>query len=362
MPFHWVSGDSGAKLRELRFDAIDRLVAVAAAENAQFILIAGDLFDANALDDRVVQQACVRFARSPVPIFVIPGNHDHIGEPNAILRRPVFRENRPDCLRILDNRDPVSILDGAVVLLPAPVFRRVERDDPTSHITAELGDDLPEGAVRVGIAHGSVIAVDPLAAGSIDSSRAKIGALDYLALGDWHGRKQIDDRTWYSGAPEPTAFKDRQTGDALLVDVAGRGAPPEVRPVPIGQTRWIRHDANFSGPDDLNALETWLHGVEEKPNCLVRLAVGGALPFADLARFDALCEQVRGQLLHLRIRGEVFAESTAEVLDALAVEGYLKMAVEELADRADGPDSEQAAVARRALRILYQLQTREGAC
>ncbi len=38
-----------------------------------------------------------------------------------------------------------------------------------------------------------------------------------MALGDWHGRKQIGPRTWYSGTPEPDAFQDNDPGHALIV-------------------------------------------------------------------------------------------------------------------------------------------------
>ena len=36
--------------------------------------------------------------------------------------------------------------------------------------------------------------------------RAGHAAQDYLALGDWHGTRRIDARTWYSGTPEHDRF------------------------------------------------------------------------------------------------------------------------------------------------------------
>ena len=58
--------------------------------------------------------------------------------------------------------------------------------------------------------------------------RAATARLDYLALGDWHGTRRIDARTWYSGTPEPDRFKANEPGNVLQVDIARAGAEPIV--------------------------------------------------------------------------------------------------------------------------------------
>ena len=50
-----------------------------------------------------------------------------------------------------------------------------------------------------------VLAEDIDSANPIAADHVTIGRVDHLALGDWHGRKEIDARTWHSGAPNATA-------------------------------------------------------------------------------------------------------------------------------------------------------------
>ena len=69
--------------------------------------------------------------------------------------------------------------------------------------------------MRVGLAHGSVqgiLADDIDSANPIAPDRATRARLDYLALGDWHGCKRIDDRTGTAATPEPDRFKANDSG------------------------------------------------------------------------------------------------------------------------------------------------------
>lgn len=112
-----------------------------------------------------------------------------------------------------------SVLDFPTLgftALMAPLTQRHTYNDLT-----EWFDEVPTapGNVRIGVAHGSVqgvLAEDIDSANPIGAQRAERAKLDYLALGDWHGCKQIDDRTWYSGTPEPDRFKGNEPGYALF--------------------------------------------------------------------------------------------------------------------------------------------------
>jgi hypothetical protein len=58
-------------------------------------------------------------------------------------------------------------------------------DDLTSYIDAE---PTPEGATRIGIAHGSIqgLGSEGEAKNYVSPNRADSAGLAYLALGDWH--------------------------------------------------------------------------------------------------------------------------------------------------------------------------------
>ena len=84
--------------------------------------------------------------------------------------------------------------------------RRHALGDPTESMD---GLGTPEGAIRIGLAHGSVTSFgsDPDATHNlIAHDRADRADLAYLALGDWHGAQQVGPRSAYSGTPEPDGF------------------------------------------------------------------------------------------------------------------------------------------------------------
>ena len=101
------------------------------------------------------------------------------------------------------------------------------------------GAATPEGALRIGLAHGAIQSFSEDGGGLdiIAPDRAIRAGLDYLALGDWHGTRQVDARCWYAGTPETDRFKANDSGQALLVELDAAGALPRVTPVVTGRFR-----------------------------------------------------------------------------------------------------------------------------
>ncbi|MCB9766464.1 MAG: DNA repair exonuclease [Alphaproteobacteria bacterium] len=355
MPFHWIKDDPGARAREARLEAIERIGQVARDHRATFIVIAGDLFDANTVDDRVVVQACDRLRAVDLPVYVIPGNHDH-GGADSVYRAERFRRVCPDNLQVLMEPAP-QLVDSGTVLLPAPLLRRKVSASPTRHLTAELGRDLAPDGVRVGLAHGTVQGFGEVQATNlVDPELARTTDLDYLALGDWHGLKQVSDRAWYAGAPEPTSFKENDPGHVLVVDIPEHGRPPEVQPVHVARTRWVRHDAQLYTTDHVEALDRWFQDIDDPRHTLVRLELEGVLSLTALERLAHVLEVAEARLLHLRRRGPgVLPAPTADELASIATDGYVKTAVDALRARTESTGAD-AATAARALQLLYRLR------
>jgi len=355
-PFNWASGRAQNKLREAREDAIGQIGDLTNEQGINFVLIAGDLFDDNTVADDIVSRTCERLSSIPVPVYILPGNHDFVGSPSCVYQRKPFSSRKPDHVRVLDTPEPTRMeTDEDVIILPAPVRRRNERGDPTSHITSDFGREVASGALRIGLAHGGVDAFGAGdAASRINPDRAEEADLDYLALGDWHGTKQVGPRTWYSGTPEPNSFTQNDPGNVLMVEVESE-QEPSVEKVQTRTHRWLRKEETLRSREDVEALRRWFEAIEDPVNVLVRLELSGTLGMEATRKLEELKEHLEDVVLKVRHRGKVRPKASAEEIESIASDGYVGDTVDTLRSMSEA-GGEKAETADRALQLLYQFQ------
>ena len=181
------------RLTEARHQSIPIMSNLARTHGADFILIAGDVFDTGTPSPSVIRQAMQAMsADSEIKWIIIPGNHDSLSSDE--LWRQVANDRPQNVLLGLENR-PIEIAPATVVL-PAPCLNR----RPGRDLTEWMSDaDIESDSICIGLAHGAVQSFGEDGASEIIApDRAQQSGLDYLALGDWHGQISINDRTWYS--------------------------------------------------------------------------------------------------------------------------------------------------------------------
>lgn len=199
-------------LRKQRFDTVRGLKALIDSEKLDFVVICGDLFDSSTPDAATVSSLCSAIGSLEVPVYAIPGNHDY-GGPGCIWEQEFFLREQLQLapnFHILLKPEPV-VLENAV-LLPCPLLRRHEGSDPTAWLRSEP-EGLPSNLPRIVLAHGSTQGFSSSgdsdqdsAVNRIDLAQLPQGAYDYIALGDWHGMKEIAPGAWFSGTPEQDRF------------------------------------------------------------------------------------------------------------------------------------------------------------
>jgi len=352
-----IPGDKGALLRAERLAAVERVGTLAKDHEVDFVVVAGDLFDAHTVDNDVVTRALEILGRFPVPVYAIPGNHDFSGAPESVYARKRFTDRCPGQFNLLNEHKPVAVADVPVTLLPCPLLQRHTVADPTRWLTDDKASTAPD-QIRVAVAHGSVVDFESEDGGTtpnlIDPSIVSDAGLDYLALGDWHGTRQVAERVWYSGTPEPDRFKDNQSGHVLIVEIDSPGAAPKIETIRSGGCQWFRHHASIHDANDLAALEQWFADLSNPQKTLVRLEYDGVLGMEDLRRFDALLDAQSELLMHLRHRGDgVQLKPTDEELESLGREGLTGRVAETLRQTADD-DGDEGRTASVALQMLFQ--------
>jgi len=367
-PFSRVSDDEKrAALRKERIVAIRRIGDVVRAHHAAFVVVAGDVFDSNGPSNETVSAACDAIRSIGVPVYVIPGNHDHAG-PGSVWGQSFFvaesRERSPN-LRVLLDAKPVE--EAGYVLLPCPLSRRQSSEDPTAWIRRFDYATL-DGRPRIVLAHGSTLSFRQEGdeedggrqANLIELDELPISHLDYVALGDWHGMVAAGDKAWYSGSHETDRFpKAGQTTGHVIVVRAVRGAPPIVRPEATGRTLWLEHSETFAtdaGPTALRAALNQLVGDAERGLSLLKLSTGGSLGLAGHRELEEILTGWQAGLLDLRLDKNVAVAPTADEIDALTNtlgNPLIAHVAGELKKQIDG-GGDVAAIAGTAIALLHE--------
>lgn len=348
--------DEAALLAEARFEAVERLARLASERRAEFVLVAGDVFDAQGVADKTIHRLFQAMTGFDGHWIVIPGNHD-AGLTESVWTRAKRLGAIPDQVLVCLQPEPLLLEAAGAAILPAPLLQRHTHADSTDWFAAAA---TPPGLARIGLAHGCVqgiLADDIDSPNPIAADRAAQAGLDYLALGDWHGTKPIDERTWYSGTPEPDRFKANGSGQALLVELEGPSALPRVSPIETARYRWRAETLTLHVPSD---VERALHRMSEfGPADVVQLEFAGQTDLAGHRRLRAAIEHARGRTRALLADlAALRLEPTADDLDVLRADGYLGAALAELRAALGAAEPE---LAREALVLLADFLGGEGA-
>ena len=352
--FRFVDGAEMGGLQLARLEAITLIGNLADEHHVRHVLVAGDVYDHATPSTHARNQVVERMrAHTSVQWHLLPGNHDPY-QPNGLWDQ-LRRRGLPDNIHAHTESAGAIIEQDAAVLLPAPLQHRRTLNDPTAWM-----DNQPSeaGLIRIGLAHGAVFGFDTneeQRANPIDPTRPQLARLDYLALGDWHGELQVNERCWYSGTPETDSFQTRGRGTALLVEIDGPNELPQVTPLSTGQYRWESLDERVEDLEDVDLLEHKLRNLNGDLNhTLVDLRLSGALSLADLLHFEErIVEGAAAALYHLRIdREQLFPEPTDDDLDSIDAGGIVRAAADRLRATTEAGGSD-ADLARAALHRLY---------
>lgn len=365
-PFGGFDPDDATLLAEARLAGVVTIARMAQDERVDSVLVAGDVFDAQGLSDKTIRQTFEAMNGFAGGWYLLPGNHDAALVESIWTRAArigAVPANVHPCLQAV----PVA-LRADVTLLPAPLVQRHTFEDLTEWYT---GHETPAGVLRIGLAHGSVQGLLPEAIDSdnpIAADRAMQARLDYLALGDWHGTLQINERTWYAGTHETDRFRSNDSGNVLLVTLSP-GQAPQVRPVRTGRYAWEALDFQLRTAADVQGMNAALarFGAED----VLDLKLAGAATMADAQAIRQTIDHLRGRVRALRTDDAALrlAPSADEIAE-LNTDGYLAEVLAELRAAANDTDcgatpaATDARLAGEALVLLantlHEVQNKSG--
>ncbi len=361
MTRHYLDAEAQARFSEARFEAIKTMAAEAAERDCAFVVVAGDVFETNQVDRRTLARAFDALRSFDVPVYLLPGNHDCL-DPSSVYTRPSFVRDLPAQVEVLDDTRPRSPCAGVEVVGVPWHSKRPLRD----LVAAALDEVEAPPGFRVMVAHGAVDRLDPDRENPAQISMARVdaaareGQLHYLALGDRHSRTEVAPHCWYAGAPEPTAYREIDPGQALLVELR-EGEDPRVEAVQIGQWHFHRPEVELSASRGPQVLRDALDAIEDKRRAIVKLALRGSASLGQWAEIESILDAQRDLFAALeqpQRHRDVAILPEDDDFTALELYGWAAEGLELLRARAGSEDpsrAEDARTARDALGLLLRL-------
>ena len=372
MTRHFLAGDAQPRYSAARRDAVAGLGALAAEVGAEFVVVAGDVFEHNQLAPQVIGQSLESMRAIGIPVYLLPGNHDPL-DASSVYTSALFTAERPDNVVVLDRAGIHQVRPG-VEIVAAPWRSKVPTTDLVAEVLADLSDATAGSVTRILVAHGGVDVLDPdrekpslIRLAGLDDALAG-GLVHYVALGDKHSLTPVggDGRVWYSGSPEVTNFDDVESdpGHVLIVDIDDTDHRVTVESRQVGRWRFVTLNRGVDGSRDIADLDINLDQMTDKDRTVVRLALTGSLTVTDRAALDACLDRYARLFAWLglweRHTDLAVIPADGEFTD-LGIGGFAAAAVEELVATARHGDAESAVDAQGALALLLRLTDRGAA-
>lgn len=244
------TGERAKDVRQRREETARRIIDEAKKADIDFILLAGDTFEHPTVDDVVVKRTVdILNQFDPIPVYILPGNHDPWVS-GGIWDRDSWQRIGSH-VTLMTEAVEYSHSD-AVVLYPCPLTQKRSGRDPTAWIPKRAEGD---NRIRVGLAHGSLDVISRDTNFPIPKDRPEQSGLDYLALGDWHSYHP-QGKAVYSGTMEPTGFGERDSGNILIVDIKTANSMPQIEVRRINTLTWVEISPEIRDSADVEAFNS----------------------------------------------------------------------------------------------------------
>lgn len=360
MTRHFLDGEAQPRFSQARLDAVGTIGQLAVDEECEFVVASGDVFESNQIDRQVLTRALDAMAAAPdVTFYLLPGNHDPL-DAASIFRSNTFRERQQSNVVVLEDSGPIQVAEG-IELVAAPWTSKRPLHDLVDQACAAAG---PSAALRIIVGHGALDSRSPDATDPALISlrrleeRIEAGQIHYVALGDRHSTTEegATERVWYSGAPEPTDYREEDPGNVLVVEL--EPGQVEVTPRSVGSWRFRQHQSHLTSDADIDSLEQWLDALEDKQRAIVKLSLVGSLSLGQKERLDLLLDHFSDLLAALETwerRSDLVVVPDDAETSTLGLSGFASEALDDLRGLAQSPDPSEAVRAQNATALLHRL-------
>ena len=266
-PFAGLSPEQAALRREELRSLPDRLADLANEEQADLVLLAGDLLDGQRIYRETAEMLARALGRIQANVFISPGNHDPYNAASPYTL-PIWPENVHIFTSPLPEAVPLPELNCTVY---GAAFTGEQREDsPLAQFTAA------DNGLNLMVLHGNTQGRDyaPISPSDIAAS-----GLDYLALGHIHqhsGLQKSGATFWaYPGCPEGRGFDELDDKGILILNIEKGNVQARFHPLSLRRYRIVEVDLTGCS-DPLAQITAVLPG--QTSSDLIRIRLTGEFP------------------------------------------------------------------------------------
>lgn len=291
-------GEKAEKARKTRIKSAENLLEKAKANNVDFVIISGDLFDNNDVDRNLTYKVTEILAKiNPIPVYILPGNHDPLTMDSLYLD-PVW--NSLENVEIFEDSHSMEIPNMNVTLYPCPIKQKRSKNDFTDWIK------VLDEQISIGVAHGTLGIIEEEPNFPIDPTRAEKSGLDYLALGEWHSFSEYKcsdgiARTVYPGTPETTKFGEKDSGTAAIVTIDGHKSRPNIQKLDTGILKWVTLSKDVYTMNDIQNIENELNTITNPNSQVLNLSLKGTVDQETYNYLEYLKSKYTGNFMYFDV-------------------------------------------------------------
>ncbi|MBI2847939.1 MAG: DNA repair exonuclease [Chloroflexi bacterium] len=214
-----------ASLSDRNCETFKEVVDYVNKTDVDLVVIVGDLFDHNRVDDELVCFVAEQLRKLAVPVAILAGNHDCLVSDSVFGRTPLWQS----CPNVHIFRGG----EGETVDFSEPGIsvwgKSIDTYEGHIHPLAGIPQRVKNGRWHIAMAHGYYVSVHPPLFPSYHITQDEIvtSGCDYIALGHIAGFSRVCDGpviACYSGSPS-------LTGTVTLVELSEEGVVATQQPL-----------------------------------------------------------------------------------------------------------------------------------
>lgn len=328
--------------------AFTSMMTYARMNNADLILIAGDVFDGDFVGRETLSLLVREFEKFARPIFITPGNHDYVTS-DSVWKKNVFPKN----VHVFTSPElqSVEVPELGVTVYGYAFCEMNVTDSPIR------GKHVHSDGINLLVGHADLVD-EGGSSNDCPITRGELRAFgaDYAALAHIHNNPPADpDGRWcYSGCLEPRSFRETGPKGACMVEIDKKNGEADitVKRVRFAKRRYEHGELSLAGEATTEEVRSriadYIRENHYGEDVLLSLTLTGDVSPSLVIDTEAL-EEAFPSIFMLKLTDE-----TRPSLSAAELESDMSIAGEvyrQLKDKLNSNSPREREIAQRALRF-----------